>query len=149
MTLHLPRRGFIAGLVGIVAAPAVVKAESLMRISAPRVLKTLLVIQEASWGNLEIPGCISRQKALLSSLIAINEALKNPWDRFKNSPDFLIARPGFVWADLSATPAPPASPLTETASPPAGALSAPAGWPHTPPVTGSHDDGAPAPQRLP
>ena len=54
------------------------------------------------------------------------------------------------WDALNpATPAPPASRRTETASPPAGALSAPAGWPHIPPATGSHGDGAPAPQRRP
>lgn len=35
MTLILPRRRFLAGLVGLVAAPAVVKASSLMKIVAP------------------------------------------------------------------------------------------------------------------
>lgn len=36
MTLILPRRRFLAGLVGLVAAPAVVKASSLMKIVVPR-----------------------------------------------------------------------------------------------------------------
>jgi hypothetical protein len=35
MALQLRRRGFLRVLAGLVAAPAVVKAESLMRISAP------------------------------------------------------------------------------------------------------------------
>lgn len=38
MTLILPRRRFLAGLVGLVAAPAVIKASSLMKIAAPRTL---------------------------------------------------------------------------------------------------------------
>lgn len=38
MTLILPRRRFLAGLVGLVAAPAVVKASSLMKIVSPRPL---------------------------------------------------------------------------------------------------------------
>lgn len=36
MTLILPRRRFLAGLVGLIAAPAVVKTSSLMKIVAPR-----------------------------------------------------------------------------------------------------------------
>lgn len=38
MTLILPRRKFLAGLIGLVAAPAVVRAESLMRVVAPRLI---------------------------------------------------------------------------------------------------------------
>ena len=34
--ITLPRRKFIAGLVSLVAAPAIVRSESLMRIAAPK-----------------------------------------------------------------------------------------------------------------
>jgi hypothetical protein len=39
MSLVIPRRGFIAGLVGLVAAPAVVRASSLMPVKMPPVYK--------------------------------------------------------------------------------------------------------------
>lgn len=38
MSLILPRRRFLAGLVGLVAAPAVVRAASLMPVHSPRVI---------------------------------------------------------------------------------------------------------------
>ena len=37
------RRGLIGGLIGLIAAPAVVRAESLMRVSAPRMVTGLTV----------------------------------------------------------------------------------------------------------
>ena len=43
MTLILPRRRFLAGLIGLVAAPAVVKASSLMKIAAPLAKQNLLL----------------------------------------------------------------------------------------------------------
>lgn len=38
MALILPRRRFLAGLVGIIAAPAIVKAENIMKVASPRVV---------------------------------------------------------------------------------------------------------------
>lgn len=38
MTLIIPRRRFLAGLVGIVAAPAIVRADNIMKVTSAPVL---------------------------------------------------------------------------------------------------------------
>jgi hypothetical protein len=44
MTLILPRRRFLAGLVGIIAAPAIVRADNIMKVaSAPIASDTVFV----------------------------------------------------------------------------------------------------------
>ena len=38
MALILPRRRFLAGLVGIIAAPAIVRVDNIMKVASPPVL---------------------------------------------------------------------------------------------------------------
>jgi hypothetical protein len=39
MTLILPRRRFLQGLIGLVAAPAVIRAERLMKVVSPKIVR--------------------------------------------------------------------------------------------------------------
>jgi len=44
MTLELPRRKFLIGLVSLIAAPAVVKASSLMPVKVPKLAQPSIIV---------------------------------------------------------------------------------------------------------
>ena len=53
MTLVVPRRIFIKGLVGLIAAPALVRAESLMRVKVWSPPRELWRLSPAEWTEAE------------------------------------------------------------------------------------------------
>ena len=65
------RRGLIGGLIGLIAAPAVVRAESLMRVSVPRPTVTLWLI---GWGDAPLYGVVPRDDDYRLYQVAFNEA---------------------------------------------------------------------------
>lgn len=86
--LELPRRRFLTGLVGIIAAPAVVRAGSLMRVAAvPRgpITATEVVAAEQAfaeqaaaipdyWVQLTVPRFVAEPPPVDPSLLAMADA---------------------------------------------------------------------------
>lgn len=93
MTLILPRRRFLAGLVGLVAAPAVVKASSLMKIVAPRPDFAIVDFSDA-YGRSPmmdaLPDMIRWQYAVETSNDGVNWLMER------------IVAPPFEWASRNA-----------------------------------------------
>lgn len=71
MALVLPRRKFLTGLVGIIAAPAVVKVESLMKVASPPLIAPKNVWTYESM----VTTTLRNQSFVIADLIDNNNAL--------------------------------------------------------------------------
>lgn len=74
MPLLLPRRSFLLGFGACLASPAIVKAESLMRLISPK-KPTIIMVKEIR----------------INSLLTIDEITRKVIELFKNSNAFLQA----------------------------------------------------------
>lgn len=78
--LELPRRRFLAGLVGLVAAPAVVKATSLMPVKSFALME--MEREDVWWGDIVTTTLRYRSKSMAENISDNNALLR----RLRNDP---------------------------------------------------------------